>query len=80
MIADYFLVRKTTLDVESLYRRNGAYEYSNGINPRAMVALGAGIAVALCGLVIPGLRWLYDYAWFVGFAAAAIVYTFSMRR
>ncbi len=80
MIADYFLVRKTTLDVESLYRRNGAYEYSNGINPRAMVALGAGIAIALCGLVIPGLRWLYDYAWFVGFGVAAIVYTFSMRR
>jgi NCS1 family nucleobase:cation symporter-1 len=80
MIADYFLVRKTTLDVDSLYRRNGAYEYNNGINYRALIALAAGIIIALCGLVVPGLRWLYDYAWFVGFGVAAIVYTLSMSK
>ena len=80
MIADYFLIRKTTLDVDSLYRRNGAYEYSNGVNWRAMIALLAGIVLALCGLVIPGLRWLYDYAWFVGFVVAAAVYTLAMRQ
>jgi NCS1 family nucleobase:cation symporter-1 len=80
MIADYFLVRKTTLDIDSLYRRNGVYEYSNGINNRALIALAAGIIVALCGLVVPGLRWLYDYAWFVGFGVAAVVYTLSMSK
>ena len=79
MIADYFLVRGTTLDVASLYQRGGAYEYRNGINPRALVALGAGVAVALCGLVIPALRWLYDYSWFVGFGVAGVVYVVSMR-
>ena len=79
MIADYFLIRKTTLHVDDLYRRNGAYEYKNGINSRALIALAAGIAVALCGLVIPQLRWLYDYAWFVGFGVAAVVYTLAMR-
>jgi NCS1 family nucleobase:cation symporter-1 len=36
--------------------------------------------VALCGLVVPGVRWLYDYAWFVGFGVAAVVYSFAMRR
>src|SRR4051812_26527614 len=30
MIIDYFLIRKTNLDVSSLYRRNGIYEYRNG--------------------------------------------------
>jgi NCS1 family nucleobase:cation symporter-1 len=74
MITDYFLVRRTRLDVASLYRRNGAYEYRNGFNPRALVALAAGIAVALCGLVFPGFRSLYDYAWFVGFAVSGFVY------
>ena len=74
MISDYFLVRKTRLDVASLYRRNSAYEYRNGFNPRALIALGAGIAVALCGLIFPGLRPLYDYAWFVGFAVSGFVY------
>ena len=80
MIADYFLLRRTNLDVQSLYRRDGVYEYRNGINPRAMLALTAGVLVALCGLVVPGLRWLYDYAWFVGFGIAAIVYLISMRQ
>jgi NCS1 family nucleobase:cation symporter-1 len=74
MITDYFLVRRTRLDVASLYRRNGAYEYRNGFNPRALIALVAGIAVALCGLIFPGLRSLYDYAWFVGFAVSGLVY------
>ena len=43
MIADYFLVRHAQLDVDDLYRRDGIYEYRNGINPRAVVALGAGV-------------------------------------
>ncbi|HXP83706.1 MAG TPA: NCS1 family nucleobase:cation symporter-1 [Bryobacteraceae bacterium] len=79
MIADYFLVRKRTLAVDDLYRRGGVYEYRSGVNPRALVSLALGIAVALLGLAIPPLRWLYDYAWFVGFAAAALTYLFLMR-
>jgi len=27
--------------------------------------------VALLGLVVHPLRWLYDYAWFIGFAVSA---------
>src|SRR5450755_1266285 len=79
MITDYFLVRKTRLDVASLYRRNGLYEYRDGFNPRALMALAAGVVVALCGLVVPPLRWLYDYSWFVGFAVAGMVYFVFMR-
>ena len=39
-------------------------------NPRAIVALVAGVFVALIGLAVPPLRFLYDYAWFVGFFVA----------
>jgi NCS1 family nucleobase:cation symporter-1 len=80
MIADYFLVRKRQLEVNDLYRRGGEYEYRNGFNPWALVSLALGAAVALLGLVIAPLRWLYDYAWFVGFAVSAVVYTGLMRR
>ena len=80
MIADYFLVRRRELNVEDLYRRNGAYEYSSGVNYRALAALVAGIAVALLGLVVPALRWLYDYAWFVGFLVAGTAYVALMQR
>ena len=80
MITDYFFIRKTELDVPSLYRRNGIYEYRKGMNPIAMLSLAAGIVVALGGLIVPSVRWLYDYAWFVGFAVAAVVYYAGMRR
>ena len=80
MVADYFFIRGTRLDVASLYHRNGPYEYTRGINPRAIIALAIGVIVALIGLVIPSLRFLYDYAWFVGFFVAAISYMALMQR
>ncbi len=80
MIVDYFLVRDRSLNVQDLYRRGGEYEYSNGVNYKAMVALAIGIIVALIGLAIPGLRWLYDYAWFVGFLVSGLIYWGLMRR
>ncbi|WP_433966728.1 cytosine permease [Tunturiibacter gelidiferens] len=78
MVADYFLIRGTRLDTVSLYRRGGPYEYTRGINPRAIIALGAGVIVALVGLAVPSLRFLYDYAWFVGFFVAAASYYLLM--
>lgn len=80
MVADYFLIRRTRLDVYSLYHRGGPYEYTRGINPRAIIALAAGVVIALIGLLVPPLRWLYDYAWFVGFGTAAVVYLALMSR
>jgi NCS1 family nucleobase:cation symporter-1 len=70
MICDYYVVRRRILMVEDLYLRNGAYEYSHGFNRAALVALLAGAGAALVGLVIPPLRVLYDYSWFVGFAVS----------
>ena len=79
MIADYFIVRRCTLSVDDLYRRDGTYEYSGGINPKAIIALVLGVAIALIGLVVPSLRWLYDYAWFVGFFTAGGIYTLMVK-
>jgi nucleobase:cation symporter-1, NCS1 family len=31
------------------------------------------------GLKIPALRWLYDYAWFVGFFFSGFLYLILMR-
>ncbi|HTS77169.1 MAG TPA: NCS1 family nucleobase:cation symporter-1, partial [Bryobacteraceae bacterium] len=79
MIADYFVLRKCKLDTASLYESGGIYAYSSGFNWKAIGALAAGITVALCGLVFPPLRWLYDYAWFVGFLVAGAIYLALMR-
>jgi nucleobase:cation symporter-1, NCS1 family len=78
MVADYFFLRHTRLDTESLYRRDGAYEYRNGVNPRAVLALAAGVAAALIGRFVPSFDWLFKLAWFVGFGTAAAVYVVLM--
>lgn len=80
MICDYYVVRRRLLKVEELYRRGGVYEYRNGFNQKAILALVAGIAVALIGLAVPALRWLYDYAWFVGFMVSGGLYFLLMPR
>ncbi len=74
LIADYFVIRGKNLVPEDLYRRNGCYEYTNGVNRRAIIALVAGIGVALVGLVVPRLRLLYNYAWFIGFGVSFLGY------
>jgi NCS1 family nucleobase:cation symporter-1 len=79
MIGDYFFIRKTVLDVNSLYHREGAYNYTRGINPRAVGALVLGVAIAMVGLVYAPLHFLYDYAWFVGFFTSGILYVALMK-
>jgi NCS1 family nucleobase:cation symporter-1 len=74
LICDYFVRRKKILNAEDLYRRGGMYEFSSGVNWRAIVALAAGCAVAFVGLVYAPVRVLYDYAWFVGFGVSFVVY------
>lgn len=75
-IADYWLVRKANLSLADLYATDGIY---GRWNPKALLALAAGVAVALIGLVVPALRPLYDYSWFVGFGVAFALYALLMR-
>ncbi|MBA4406926.1 nitrate reductase [bacterium] len=80
LICDYFLVKKKKLIVVDLYRRNGEYEFTKGFNLKAIYALLAGVFVALIGLIVPSLRFFYDYAWFIGFAISFIVYLLIMKK
>jgi NCS1 family nucleobase:cation symporter-1 len=88
LIADYFFIRRTRLDVAGLYRKNGPYWYTGGFNPVALVALVAGIAPCVPGFlaqanVVDGVsafwRELYGYAWFVSFGVAFGVYALAMK-
>jgi NCS1 family nucleobase:cation symporter-1 len=79
MICDYFVIRRRLLTVDDLYLRGGAYEYSRGFNWRAIVALFTGAGMALVGLVVPSVRALYDYSWFVGFAVSFFAYYALMK-
>ncbi|MGZ6989000.1 MAG: cytosine permease [Thermoanaerobaculia bacterium] len=77
LIADYWIVRRRTLDLKSLYLPNGVY---GGWNPAAVVATFGGCVLAWGGLVIPILKPLYDYAWFVGFFVSGGLYVALMGK
>jgi NCS1 family nucleobase:cation symporter-1 len=94
MIADYFFIRKQILLVDDLYAHRGAYRYSAGFNPIAMIAMIAGILPSLPGFLVhvklfhsdavPGwiqsLAPLYNYAWFIGFFVSGLVYLLFMKK
>jgi nucleobase:cation symporter-1, NCS1 family len=85
MIVDYFVLRKTVLVVEDLYRRGGRYEYRGGVNPRAMVAFALGVAPCLPGFIVAAsgaapsavpaiFNHLYTWAWFVSSGVSGLAY------
>lgn len=91
LIADYYLIRKTRLDLGGLYGVNPAYQYRGGFNPAAMIALIVAILVNLPGFLVEiqvldgssgigaiGHR-LYSYAWFVGFFVAFVLHLLLQR-
>jgi NCS1 family nucleobase:cation symporter-1 len=86
LIADYYLIRKTRLDLAGLYQKDGPYWYTGGFNPVAMLALVLGIAPCVPGFLTTigvmdfGSAWkdLYSYAWFVSFGVAFLVHAVGM--
>jgi NCS1 family nucleobase:cation symporter-1 len=79
LIADYWLIRKKELVLPDLYTEHGEYRYQGGWNWRAVVATLVGCAAAWIGLIVPSLHGMYDYAWFVGFIAAFVLYYLLMK-
>ena len=89
LVVDYYLIRKTNLDVPQLYLADGKYSYRNGWNPAAIVAFVLGVALNVPGFLnaafpsaFPNVgdtfKLIYTYAWFVGLAVAAVVYRVMM--
>ena len=92
LIADYWLIRRTTLKLTDLYRPEGVYRYTGGLNPRAVISIVAGALLSVGGAYSapPGsgpfpvagmIGWfkpLYDYSWVVGLVAAFLLYYLLM--
>ena len=91
LIADYWVLRRQRLDVNDLFREQGRYTYTNGVNPRAIVALVLSVLPVVPGFIravsVPGgtvkdpnfVDHLYAYAWFVTFALSFVLYLLLMR-
>ena len=90
LIADYYFIRRTRLDVDQLYLENGKYSYVNGWNIAAIIAFVLGVAPNVPGFLnaafpntFPDVsvffKTIYTYAWFVGLALASIIYLGLMK-
>jgi NCS1 family nucleobase:cation symporter-1 len=87
LIAGYWLLSRTQLDLAALYRAGGRYWFAAGWNWRAVAATVIGSVLACGGAysapgqgpfpadgLIPLLKPLYDYSWVVGFGAGLVSY------
>jgi NCS1 family nucleobase:cation symporter-1 len=85
LIADYFVFRKTKLDLKALYQARSEYTYVNGTSLVALASLVIGVLPNLPGFLVaihsataadwPGFFIaLYHYAWFVGFGLSFVFY------
>ncbi|MCM3711418.1 allantoin permease [Sporosarcina luteola] len=76
MLAQYFLISKTKIDLNALYDADkGKYYYTKGFNVNAIITTIIAGVLCLIGNVVPVLKPLYDMSWFVGIIAAFILYT-----
>ncbi len=85
LIADYFVYRKRQLNLPALYKPDGEYRFTNGFGIPAIVAFILAVLPSLPGFLVNVKRLdatqvpaiflsLYNYAWFVGFGIAFVVY------
>ncbi|HZJ13921.1 MAG TPA: cytosine permease, partial [Chthoniobacteraceae bacterium] len=90
MIADYFVLRRTRLDVAALYREDGEYRFTNGFSLAGIAALIIAVLPNLPGFLVAVKRLSpddvpafliasYHYAWFIGFALAFVFYIILRR-
>jgi NCS1 family nucleobase:cation symporter-1 len=86
LIADYWVRRRCELNLAELFRVDGEYSYTGGVNRIAMLSLTLAVLPVVPGFlraaVTPGgqvanptfLDALYTYAWFVTFALSFLLY------
>jgi NCS1 family nucleobase:cation symporter-1 len=95
LICDYWLLRRTRLRIDELFRVGGAYHYDRGFNWCAILAMCLAIVPVLPGFLdvvsrghvlatdnrVAGvLKTLYNYSWFVTFALAFVLYAVFMAN
>ncbi|WP_137167453.1 NCS1 family nucleobase:cation symporter-1 [Salinimonas lutimaris] len=89
LIADYFILRKSTLNIDALFQHQGEYAATKGWNMAGITALVIGVLPNIPGFFhaagivnsVPAIfDTLYAYAWFVGLLVASIVYMLLAKK
>ena len=88
MVCDYWVLRRTHLEVDELYQEHGRYRFAGGWNPWAVVALLAGalpnvpgfwvqLESSRTGLTVDQVLASVSPAWLGFFQASARIYDFA---
>ncbi len=92
LIADYWVLRGRELAPADLFKLEGRYTYTRGVNRRAMLVMTLAVLPVVPGFLraagTPGgqvanptlFDSLYTYAWFVTFSLAFVLYLLTCSR
>ena len=82
MVADYYIVKKQSLDVQDLFSTSpeGKYYYTNGWNVRALIAFFPAALFSVASVWVPVIEGLSGYAWIIGAALGAVFYYLTAHR
>lgn len=75
IMADYWLLRKTHVNVPQLYTDDpqGEYHYRRGYNPRAVWAFAPAAAIAVVLALVPAFGAVSGFSWFIGAILGAVI-------
>jgi NCS1 family nucleobase:cation symporter-1 len=81
LIADYYLVKKRRIDVDSMYtlKPDGRYYFAKGYNPIAIGVTAVG-AIAAMAVVLLGSSDAAAYSWFIGAGIAFVLHRALSRK
>ncbi|MDJ1134414.1 NCS1 family nucleobase:cation symporter-1 [Streptomyces iconiensis] len=76
VMADYWVIRKTKVNVPDLYTEDpaGAYHYRRGVNPKAVGAFVPSAAIAVVLALVPFFEAVSGFSWFIGAVLAGLLY------
>ncbi|GAB3302052.1 NCS1 family nucleobase:cation symporter-1 [Parasphingorhabdus pacifica] len=82
IMADYWLLRKTRVNVPDLYAEDSQseYHYRHGYNPKAVWAFIPSAAIAVVLALVPAFGSVAGFSWFIGAILGALVYAVISDR
>ena len=82
IIVDYYLVKKQTIDVISLYdpTPQGQYWYTKGVHLKAVFAVLFGGLISTVAFLSPASWGVSNFSFFIGLSAASLTYIVLQRQ
>ncbi|PRY66760.1 NCS1 family nucleobase:cation symporter-1 [Vreelandella songnenensis] len=82
IVVDYYLIKRQHLNMQELFssKPGGAYYYTSGWNPRALIAFAVAAVFSLSTVLVPALSALGGYGWLIGAGLGGLLYFGLMRK